>query len=94
MSDMQPKWTGWTIGTGARVGFVIGALIPCVEMFPEFTKRLSWARVGGGGESAAWGEPLFYMLMLGLPAGLVGAMAGVLLIVIIRWIIKYRWSSL
>jgi hypothetical protein len=59
-------------------------------MFPEFAKRLRWAHSGGGGESAVWGEPVFYMVILGIPAGLIGALAAVLLIVTIRWIIKHK----
>jgi len=54
------------------VGFVVGAAIPVVYMWPELAKRWRWAAGGGGGESAAWGEPLFYMFFLGLPAGIVG----------------------
>jgi hypothetical protein len=84
MSDRQSKW-GCTIANGVCVGFVLGALIPCIDMFPEFAKRLSWAHAGGSGESAAWGEPLFYMLILGFSAGMVGALTGIVLIIIMRW---------
>ena len=85
MSGRPSKW-GCTIANGVRVGFVLGALISCIDMFPEFAKRLSWAYAGGGGESASWGEPLFYMLIFGLSAGMIGALTGVVLIVIMRWI--------
>lgn len=29
---------------------------------------------GGVGETAVWGEPLFYMAIIGIPVGLVGAL--------------------
>lgn len=53
-------------------GFVAGAAIPCASLWPEFHKRLRWASGGGGGESSAWGEPLFHMVILGSLAGLAG----------------------
>lgn len=93
MNNIEPKWTGWPFARGAWVGFVLGALIPCALMFPEFAKRSAWARGGGGGESAVWTEPLFYMVILGLQSGLIGAVVGVLLIAVIRvirWIFKHK----
>ena len=55
-------------------GFIAGAAIPCAYMWPEFQKRLQWASSGGDGESAVWGEPLFHMVVLGIPAGLLGGL--------------------
>lgn len=62
----------WSIAWWVVAGFIAGAAIPCVCIWPEFYKRLQWARSGGDGESAVWGEPLFYMIILGAPAGLIG----------------------
>ena len=90
MSENPQKRAGWSVARGAGVGFVVGVLIPCVGMFPEFAKRLQWAHGGGGGESAEWGEPLFYMVMLGIPAGLIGAIVGAFLVAAIRWIVKHK----
>ena len=62
----------WRIVFWATVGFIAGAVIPCASIWPDFYKRLHWALSGGVGESSDWGEPLFYMLILGVPAGLIG----------------------
>jgi hypothetical protein len=59
----------WSLG-----GFIIAASIACADMLPDFFRRLHWALTGGVGESAVWGEPLFYMAIVGIPAGLVGAL--------------------
>ena len=59
----------WSLG-----GFIIAAAIPCAEILPDFFRRLNWAWNGGVGESAVWGEPLFYMAIMGIPAGLLGAL--------------------
>jgi hypothetical protein len=59
----------WSLG-----GFIIAASIPCADILPEFFRRLHVASTGGVGESAVWGEPLFYMAIMGIPAGLMGAL--------------------
>ena len=58
----------WSLG-----GFIIAASIGCADILPDFFRRLHWAMTGGVGESAVWGEPLFYMAIMGIPAGLIGA---------------------
>lgn len=55
-------------------GFIIAATIACADILPDFFRRLHWALTGGVGESAVWDEPLFYMAILGIPAGLIGAL--------------------
>lgn len=59
----------WSFG-----GFIVAAFIPCATILPDFFRRLHWALTGGVGESAVWGEPLFYMAIMGIPTGLVGAL--------------------
>ena len=59
----------WSLG-----GFVIAASIRCADILPDFFRRLHWALTGGVGESAVWDEPLFYMAIVGIPAGLIGAL--------------------
>lgn len=59
----------WSLG-----GFIIAASISCVDILPDFFRRLHWAMNGGVGESAVWDEPLFYMAIVGIPAGLMGAL--------------------
>lgn len=59
----------WSLG-----GFVIAASIRCVDILPDSFRRLHVAVTGGVGESAVWDEPLFYMAILGIPAGLIGAL--------------------
>lgn len=43
--------------------------------WPEVLRRLAWR---GGGESADWGEPAFYGVVLGLAGAVVGAAVGAL----------------
>ena len=59
----------WSLG-----GFITAASIRCADILPDFFRRLHWALTGGVGESAVWDEPLFYMALLGIPAGLIGAL--------------------
>jgi len=59
----------WSLG-----GFILAASIRCADMLPELLRRLHVAFTGGVGESAVWGEPLFYMAIVGIPAGLLGAL--------------------
>lgn len=62
----------WSIALWAIAGFIAGAAIPCASIWPDFYMRLHLALSGGGGESSDWGEPLFYMVIRGVPAGLIG----------------------
>lgn len=64
---------------GALAGAVAGFLIPAWPLVPELLDRWFWAASGGRGERSAWGEPLFYLLIFGVPAALVGAAAGALI---------------
>lgn len=59
----------WSFG-----GFIIAASIASADILLDFFTRLHWAMNGGVGESAMWDEPLFYMAILGIPAGLMGAL--------------------
>ncbi len=61
------------------LGFLIGLGIGGYSVFPDLMMRLRWSWSGGGGETADWGEPLFYLVIFGFPVGLVGAVVGVLL---------------
>ena len=56
------------------LGFIIGASIRCAYVFPDLFRRLYVASTGGVGEAALWDEPLFYIVILGFPAGLIGAL--------------------
>ena len=69
----------WSLG-----GFIIGASIPCAIILPELFTRLHVASTGGGGESSVWGEPLFYMAIMGIPAGLIGALIAVAIVFAVR----------
>jgi cytochrome bd-type quinol oxidase subunit 1 len=59
------------VGTG-----MVGALLAAALMWPELHRRLEWKMSGGGGETGDWGEPLFLMLLLAVPGGLVGLFVG------------------
>jgi uncharacterized protein (DUF2062 family) len=69
----------WSLG-----GFIIAASIACADILPDFFRRLHWAWNGGVGESAVWGEPLFYMAILGIPAGLIGALIAFAIAFVVR----------
>lgn len=69
----------WSLG-----GFIIAASIACADILPDFFRRLHWALTGGVGESAVWGEPLFYMAIIGIPAGLVGALIAYAIAFVVR----------
>ena len=72
---------------GAVVGFLGGASLffPTISLFRELAKRWLWARSGGGGESAVWGEPLTYIIFGSVPIGLLGAIVGMSLVAAILW---------
>jgi hypothetical protein len=60
----------------ARVGAVIGACVPLLLLGSELFHRLLHSARGGRGESAAWGEPLFYIVLLAVPLAGVGYLVG------------------
>lgn len=66
------------------VGFIIAASIACADILPDFFRRLQWAMNGGAGETAVWGEPLFYMAIMGIPAGLLGAIIAFAIAFVVR----------
>lgn len=76
---MGIRITGGAGCIGALAGAVAGFLPVAWFMVPTFLDRWSWAASGGRGERASWGEPLFYLLIFGVPVALAGAAAGVLI---------------
>ena len=60
----------------AKVGLTLGMLVPLFYLGPELVHRLMHAARGGRGESALWGEPLFYMVLLALPLSAIGYLVG------------------
>lgn len=66
------------------VGFIIAASIACADILADFFNRLHWAMNGGVGESAVWDEPLFYMAIVGIPAGLMGALIAFAIAFVVR----------
>ncbi len=65
-------------------GFIIAASVRCVSIVPDLFRRLHVAATGGGGESADWGEPLFYMVLLGIPACWVGALVALTIAFVVQ----------
>jgi len=63
---------------GALAGAAAGFLPIAWFMVPTFIDRWSWAAAGGQGERSTWGEPLFYLLVFGVPVALIGAAVGAL----------------
>jgi hypothetical protein len=73
------------ISLAAIAGFVGGLMIfPGLSAFADLAGRWKWARSGGAGESADWGEPLFYIIFGAGTAGLVGAVLSMSLAAAIR----------
>jgi hypothetical protein len=60
----------------ALLGAAIGACLPFLLLGPELVHRLSHIARGGRGESANWGEPLFYIVLLALPLSAIGYVVG------------------
>lgn len=73
---MRVRITGEAGCIGALAGGIAGFLPVAWFMLPAVVDRWFWAASGGRGERSYWGEPLFYLLVFGVPAALVGAAAG------------------
>jgi hypothetical protein len=79
------RWTIPSLLAGSVIGFLGGLLFfPGVSVFRELARRMSWASTDGRGEAAAWGEPLFYIIVCGVPVGLLGAIIGMSLVAVMR----------
>jgi TPR repeat protein len=87
---------GWRIATGALVGacagYLVAGVVASAQAWPEAWTRYAYAWQGGRGESADWGEPVFYgILLLVLPgawkaaAAVLGAGTGAT--------VAWRWLS-
>ena len=80
----------WGFLLGTVSGFLVAVVKFGPEMLPEMFRRLSWAAGGGMGETAVWGEPLFYLIVSACIYGAVGAVMGTVLGAITAWIARYR----
>lgn len=60
----------------ARLGAAVGACFPLLLLGSELFHRLVHSVQGGRGESAAWGEPLFYIVLLAVPLAAAGYFVG------------------
>ena len=89
------------MGLGAIGGALLALLLVCYCTLPELFERLAFARNGGVGEKADWGEPLFYLIVLAvafcLPAVLIGALVAGGVLVLFRvlrglllWLLKSK----
>ena len=74
----------------AIAGSVVGTLLGGRSVLPDFFERLRWSWNGGGGESAEWGEPLFYLLLLGMPIGLLCCIGAFVVVALVQWIARKR----
>lgn len=74
-----------TVVTWMVLGVLAGIAVPTLALTPEVVRRIAHAVSGSGGEGAMWDEPLFYMVMLWLPAGLAGLASGTVLGLGQRW---------
>jgi len=90
---IERKLTSY-VGRGFLLGAASGILVAVVkfgpEMLPEMFRRLSWTAGGGMGETAGWGEPLFYLIVSACIYGGVGAILGTFMGAITAWIARYR----
>jgi hypothetical protein len=78
------------VGWGFLLGTASGFLVAVVQCGPDLFRRLSWAAGGCMGETAAWDEPLFYLIVSACIYGTVGAILGTVLGAITAWIARYR----
>jgi hypothetical protein len=62
------RWAWWGAG--------IGACVPFLFLGPELLRRVVHVAQGGRGETAVWGEPLFYIAILALPLAALGYAVG------------------
>ena len=59
-----------------QLGAAIGACTPLFLMGTELFHRIVHSARGGRGESADWGEPLFYIALLAVPLAGIGYFVG------------------
>jgi hypothetical protein len=71
----------------ALLGFVLGFIFGGGMVAGDFFRRLVWSWRGGGGESADWGEPLFYWLVLGVPLGIGLGLGAFAITVLVQWMV-------
>jgi hypothetical protein len=75
----------WVTASWVLAGTLSGAAFASAGILPDFLQRVRLAFQRGGGESADWGEPLFYLVVLGVPAGLIAGTITFALILFGRW---------
>lgn len=66
-----PKSLAWP-----KAGALVGLFISLIFLGPELLHRLVHVAQGGRGESANWGEPLFYLVLLAPPLSALGYLIG------------------
>ena len=74
----------WITASWVLAGTLAGAAYASTSAWPEFFRRLRLALGGARGDSSYWGEPLFYMAVMGAPAGFISGLITFALIVVIR----------
>ncbi len=57
-------------------GAAIGACVPLPLLGSELIRRILHVAHGGRGETAVWGEPLFYIVVLAIPLSAIGYAVG------------------
>ena len=85
MQQEQKKRIMSFVGCGLLLGALPGLVKAVVMRWPELSRRWSWAAGGGSGETADWGEPLFYMVIFASIFGTVGAVVGAVVGAIMAW---------
>ncbi len=56
------------------LGFAIGFGLSTLSMWSELLRRIDHANAGGTGETADWGQPAFFMLVMGFLPGCGGGL--------------------
>ncbi len=64
------------VGYGMIIGSLPGLAYAAFMCVPELIRRVSHVAGGGRGETAVWGEPCFYLVVMAFTYGGVGALAG------------------
>jgi hypothetical protein len=77
MTKLKKSVLKYAIGGGLLFGLVSTFMLP--GGWSDLFRRVLHATSGGRGESASWGEPLFYMMIYAVPRSLIGIVIGVII---------------
>jgi hypothetical protein len=77
MTKFKSTVLKYAMGGGILFALVSTFMLP--GCWSDLFRRVLHAASGGGGESACWDEPLFYMMIYAVPGSLIGIVLGVII---------------